>query len=393
MIQFFARRVRSVGTMALLPVALFVSVDAQAAAPKITGTPTTTVVVGNAYTFTPSATDADGNKLTYSIANKPGFAQFSATTGQMSGTPFAEHERVWSGIVISVSDGTSKVSLPSFSLTVKANPNKSPTITGTPAATAKVGTAYSFKPTAIDPEGKALTFKILNKPTWAIFDRVTGLLSGTPTATGATSSIVIYVTDGVSSASLMPSFSITVSAAAVANAAPTISGTPSITAQVGVPYIFKPSASDANRDALTFSVQNKPIWATFNTTTGELSGTPTSTGTTSDVLIKVSDGKASASLSAFTLVVSPGLSRTASLSWVPPTQYTDGTTMTNLAGYRIRYGRSATDLSASLSIDNAGITRYSMDGLASGVWFFAIVAYTSEGAESANSTVISATVL
>jgi hypothetical protein len=379
--------------MALLPVALFVSVNADAAAPKITGTPTTTVVVGNAYSFKPSATDADGNKLTYSIANKPGFASFSATTGEMSGTPFAEHERVWSGIVISVSDGTSKVSLPSFSLTVKANSNKSPTITGTPATTAKVGAAYSFQPTAKDPEGKALTFNILHKPTWATFDKTTGKLSGTPTATGVTSSIVIYVTDGVSSASLTPSFSITVSAAAVANVAPTITGTPSITAQVGVPYVFKPSASDANRDALTFSVLNKPTWATFNTTTGELSGTPTSAGTTSNVQIKVSDGKVSAALSAFTLVVSPGLSRTASLSWVPPTQYTDGTTMTNLAGYRIHYGRSASELSASLTIDNAGITRYSMDGLASGVWYFAVTAYTSEGAESDDSTVVSATVL
>ncbi len=73
-----------------------------------------------------------GNKLTYSIANRPAWASFSTTTGELCGTPFAEHAKVYSGIVISVTDGTTKVSLPACSLTVKPNANKSPVITGTP---------------------------------------------------------------------------------------------------------------------------------------------------------------------------------------------------------------------------------------------------------------------
>src|SRR5262245_2602607 len=126
MIKFF-------GSASLVSVALLLSVNAEAAAPKISGTPTTSMTVGQSLNFTPKATDADGNKLIFSITNKPGFAQFDASTGRLSGVPFAEHARVWSGIVISVSDGTSKVSLPAFSLNVKASSNKSPTISGTPA--------------------------------------------------------------------------------------------------------------------------------------------------------------------------------------------------------------------------------------------------------------------
>ncbi len=123
-------------------------------------------------------------RLTFSITNKPGFAQFNSATGQLYGVPYAEHARTWSGIVISVSDGTTKVSLPAYSLVIKPNANKSPTITGTPPTTAKVGTAYSFQPTAKDPEGKALTFSVRNKPSWATFSTSSGKLSGTPTATG-----------------------------------------------------------------------------------------------------------------------------------------------------------------------------------------------------------------
>ncbi len=383
--------------MAFLPVALFIAMTADAAAPKISGVPAASTTVGQTYRFRPAATDADGNKLTFSIANKPGFASFSSTTGELSGTPFAEHARVWSGIVISVSDGTSKVSLPAWSLTVKPNANKSPTISGTAPATAKVGAAYSFQPSAKDPEGKTLKFSIRNKPTWATFSTSTGKLSGTPTAPGTTSSILIMVTDGVTSASLMPSFSITVSGtAAASNSAPTITGTPVKTVLAGLAYTFKPTAYDANRDALTFSVQNKPSWATFSATTGQLSGTPTTAGTVSNILISVSDGKAAASLPAFSLTVLPGAvgsSRAATLNWVPPTVYEDGSALTNLAGYRIRYGKSAGELSTVVTIANPGVASYVIDGLASGVWYFAVAAFTSEGAESNDSAVVSASVL
>jgi hypothetical protein len=397
MIQFFARRARSMCAMMLLPAALALAVTAEAAAPKISGVPATSVIVGQTYSFKPVATDADGNRLTFSIANKPGFASFSSATGELRGVPFAEHAKVWSAIVISVSDGTTKVSLPAWSLTVRPNANKSPTISGTPATTARVGVLYSFQPAARDPEGRAVTFSIRNKPSWATFSTSTGRLSGTPSAPGTTSSIAIMVTDGVTSASLLPSFSIAVSGTAItSNTPPTISGTPVKTTTVGVPYSFKPTASDANGNALTFSIQNRPSWATFSTSTGMLAGTPTVAGTASNILISVSDGKAVTSLPAFSLAVmaaATSTNRTAYLTWVPPTLYDDGTVMTNLAGYRIKYGKSATDLSTVITVNNPGIANYMVEGLASGVWYFAVTAFTSDGSESENSLVVSSSLL
>jgi hypothetical protein len=391
-----ALRVRRPGALALAACALISSALVEAAAPRISGTPASSVTVGQVYRFRPTASDADGNRLTFSIANKPDWASFSSTTGEIVGTPFSNHSKTYSGIVISVRDGTSTVSLPAYSLVVRANSNRSPTISGTPAPTARVGSAYSFQPTASDPEGRALTFTIRNRPAWATFNTSTGRLSGTPTVAGTTSSIMIVASDGVSSTALMPLFSIAASGTATTtNTAPTISGTPATTAMVGSPYRFVPTARDANNDLLLFFIQNKPGWAIFNAQTGELSGTPSAAGTASGIVIGVGDSRASASLSAFNIVVSapataaPG---TVAIRWVPPTVNDDGTTLTDLAGYRIRYGRDAASLSSMVTLNNPSLSRHVLEGLAAGTWHFTVSAFATGGSESDGSPVVTTTV-
>ena len=86
--------------------------------------------------------------------------------------------------------------------------------------------------------------------------------------------------------------------APAANTARTISGSPSTSVVAGSPYRFTPAASDADGDALTFSVQNPPSWASFDPSTGTLTGTPPTAGTFSNITLSVSDGKTSSSLPA-----------------------------------------------------------------------------------------------
>ena len=88
--------------------------------PVISGTPATSVTAGSAYSFRPSATDADADTLAYTIANKPAWASFSATTGRLSGTPGAGNVGTYGNIVITVSDGKASASLPAFSIRVNA---------------------------------------------------------------------------------------------------------------------------------------------------------------------------------------------------------------------------------------------------------------------------------
>jgi Putative Ig domain len=96
-------------------------------APSISGTPATTGYVGKAYSFQPTASDPDGNKLTFKVAKKPVWATFSGVTGRLTGTPSASQTGTYSNIVISVSDGIVTKSLPAFTISVvQANSTSSP---------------------------------------------------------------------------------------------------------------------------------------------------------------------------------------------------------------------------------------------------------------------------
>jgi hypothetical protein len=379
----------------------FASLAAHAVAPTISGSPPIFLGVNDYYWFQPAVSDPDTatSALRFSIANKPSWASFSTTSGKLYGRPTTA--RTWSSIVISVSDGTATRSLPAFAITASTSAganNRPPTISGTPPTSATLNVYYKFAATASDPDRNPLTFSIQNKPAWLTFNTRLGVLSGTPRLASDVrtfSNIVIRVSDGRATATL-PAFSITVrsSGGGTTNTPPTISGTPPSTARAGTLYSFTPSANDANNDPLTFSVTNKPSWASFSTTTGRLWGTPTAAqvGTYPSVSIRVSDGKATTSLSAFGITVTDSVNGSVTLSWTPPTQNSNGSTLTNLAGYRIYYGTSSSALNQTIQVSNAGTASYVVGNLSPATWYFRVRAYNSAGTESANSNLASRTV-
>ena len=78
------------------------------AAPSISGTPATSVTAAHYYAFQPAATDP-GKRLTFSIANKPSWAQFDPSSGRLYGTPLPQSNvGTFANIVIAVSDGTAR---------------------------------------------------------------------------------------------------------------------------------------------------------------------------------------------------------------------------------------------------------------------------------------------
>ena len=360
--------------------------------PVISGIPATSVVAGQAYSFQPTAADPASKALTFSIAHVPSWATFSTTTGQLSGTPTSAQTGTDSNIIISASNGTSSASLTPFTITVTAP--DAPKISGTPATHVTAGQTYGFQPMATDPEGKRLTFSIVNRPAWASFNTTTGELSGTPTTTevGSYPSVGISVSNGTLSAALAQ-FSITVSKPAAPDS-PTISGTPLASVVAGNAYSFTPTTTDPSGAALTFSVKNAPSWATFNSATGELSGTPTEAdvATYSNITISVSNGTTSVSLPAFPIAVTQMANGSATLQWVAPTENTNGTALTNLAGYRIYYGTSATAMTQTVQITNPDIVTYEVSNLSPGTWYFSARSYTSANVESNASAVASKTI-
>jgi hypothetical protein len=179
-----------------------------------------------------------------------------------------------------------------------------------------------------------------------------------------------------------------------ANRAPTIQGTPPTSAKVGVVYSFLPSASDPDGDRLTFSIANKPAWASFESATGRLSGTPPegSNGTFSNVQISVTDGQVSASTPRFDITVAFPTVGSATLAWEAPTQNEDGTPLADLAGYVVRYGRDPSVLDQHASIPNPGITEYVVDDLAEGIWYFNLASVNRAGVESRPTSVVAKTI-
>ncbi len=366
--------------------------DGAADVPVITGSPPTLLSVGQAYHFQPTASDPASRPLTFSAVNLPRWAAIDAASGSVSGTPGADDAGVSPNISISASNGISSASLEPFTLTV-AMPLSSdvPTIAGTPSSAVAAGAAYSFQPTASDAAGRPLTFAIVDRPTWAQFDRATGRLSGTPTSAdaGTYPGIVISANNGTSSAAL-PAFSIVVGNAATP-AGPSIAGTPPTSVVAGSAYRFTPSVSGPNGATITFSVENAPAWATFDPATGELSGTPTEAdvGTYTGILISASDGMASVSLPAFPISVTHGANTGVTLSWTAPTNNTNGSVLTDLAGYYIYFGTSAAQLTHSIRIADAATLSYVVSNLSPGTWYFSIVSFTTSGEMSANSAVAS----
>jgi len=179
------------------------------------------------------------------------------------------------------------------------------------------------------------------------------------------------------------------------NQAPTISGTPLTEAKTNEAYSFQPTVVDPDGDTITFKVSNKPAWASFDTKTGKLAGTPSSssTGTFSGITIVATDGTHNSQLGPFDITVtSTATTGSATLSWQAPTENADGSPLTNLAGYKIRYGTKSDTLTLEVNISNPGITTAMIEDLAPATWYFTVSAYTSTGVESMPSAVGSKTV-
>jgi len=116
-------------------------------------------------------------------------------------------------------------------------------------------------------------------------------------------------------------------------------------------------------------------------------------GTYADITIVVSDSSTSKGLAAFTVTVSAAPASTpgsATLSWAAPTQNTDGSSLTDLAGYRVYYGTSADALTQVIDVSN--VTTYVVNGLSSGTYYFAVAAYSTAGTESALSETATKTI-
>jgi prophage DNA circulation protein len=135
----------------------------------------------------------------------------------------------------------------------------------------------------------------------------------------------------------------------------------------------KTSSTSAFAPVLTWSTS--PV-ATSCVASGGWSGTKFASG--SETLATISASKS------YTLTCTWG-SGSATLKLTAPTKNTDGSALTDLAGYKTLYGTSSTSLTKSQSTNNPSATSIIVPSLTTGTWYFAVRAVNSQGVESPNS--------
>jgi Putative Ig domain/Abnormal spindle-like microcephaly-assoc'd, ASPM-SPD-2-Hydin len=232
-----------------------------------------TVSENQALTFTATATDPNGNALTFSGGGLPTGATLNATTGAFSWTPsFTQGGQSYSVTVTVTDNGSPAASdFETFTITV-GNVNRPPVLGAIGAKTATEGTPLTFTATATDPDGGALTFSSATLPTGATLTPA-GVFSWTPTSSqGQTTpfSVTVIVTDA-GGLNDQETFTITVGDV---NRPPVLATIGNKNVNGGQPLAFQASASDPDGGALAFAATNLPAGASLSPS-GAFSWTPT----------------------------------------------------------------------------------------------------------------------
>lgn len=136
--------------------------------PDIISTPRQTAVVGQQYIYQPTAVDADGDPLHFSLPSFVSDMQIDPATGRITWTPTAAS--IGTGLItVAANDPSGAACLQTFSLTVR-DVNRVPAITSLPATRAAVGQTYRYDVRVTDADNDPITFSLVSGPTGMTID-------------------------------------------------------------------------------------------------------------------------------------------------------------------------------------------------------------------------------
>jgi PKD repeat protein len=162
--------------------------------PVLAGIGGKSVNEGQSLSFTLSATDADGNALTYSASGLPAGASFNTSTRTFAWTPGYTQAGMYS-VAFAVTDGALS---DSETITIAVyNINRAPVLAATGTRTVILGQTLSFTITASDPDGDALVYSVGKLPSGASFNAASRTFTWRPARRQAgIHSITFTVSDG-----------------------------------------------------------------------------------------------------------------------------------------------------------------------------------------------------
>ena len=344
-----------------------------------------------------SATDVDGDALTYSATGLPPGLGVNATSGLISGTIAAGAA---SGspytVTATVADGRGGSAQRTFTWTVSLAPNQPPSLAQPANQSHPVGASPSLQLSATDLDGDALTYSATGLPPGLGVNATSGLISGTIAAGAASGSpytVTATVADG-RGGSAQRTFTWTVSLAP--NQPPSLAQPANQSHPVGASPSLQLSATDVDGDALTYSATGLPPGLGVNATSGLISGTiaaGAASGSPYTVTATVADGRGGSAQRTFTWTVS--------LPAPPPTPTGFVTTATTVdtalawnavggvAGYNIYRAASSTGPYAKLNPTPITGTSYTdLTAPATTSSWYRVTAVSTGGTESAPASAV-----
>ncbi|MCA2837876.1 MAG: putative Ig domain-containing protein, partial [Microcystis sp. M078S1] len=253
-------------------------------APVFTSTAPKTAQIGQLLTYRATATDANNDRLTYSLLNQPEGMAVDAETGSLIWQP--KQSQIGNNrVVLRVSDGKGGIATQEFFLNTKGI-NTPPQIISSPNTVTLINNTYSYEVRATDFDNDTLTYSLINPPEGMTINTNTGLIAYTPTNLGK-QTVEIKVSDGFGGTNTQ-SYQLQV-LATLDNNLPSITSTPKIIIGAGGLYQYDVEANDPENTAISYNLTVKPngmtidtntgliTWQTQNTTNGDFQVTVTAT--------------------------------------------------------------------------------------------------------------------
>jgi Putative Ig domain/Abnormal spindle-like microcephaly-assoc'd, ASPM-SPD-2-Hydin len=313
------------GTPSSLAIGLSGTGQTGLSAPTITSATAASGIVGTAFSYQISATNSP---TSYAATGLPAGLSVNTSTGLISGTPTAA---ATSTVTMSATNsaGTGNATL-TLTISVPA-----PVITSATTASGIAGSAFSYQITATN---SPTSYGATGLPAGLVINTTTGVVSGTPTATG-TSSVTLGATNsgGTGNATLTLTIAI---------AKPTITSATSASATVGAAFSYQITATNS---PTSYGATGLPAGLSINTGTGAISGTPTAAGTSTVTLSATnSTGTGNATLTLTISAPAPVITSATTSSGTVGAVFSYQITATNSP---TSYG--ATGLPAGLSINTS----------------------------------------
>ncbi|WP_082021115.1 putative Ig domain-containing protein [Geobacter anodireducens] len=292
-------------------------------APSITSTAVTSVSEGAAYGYAVSASDPDGDALTYSLtASPPGMTISPA--GLISWNPGYTDAGSYT-VTVKVSDPAGLFATQTYTLLV-TDTNRAPVVTMPADQSTPEGTAVNLQIQASDADNNTLAYSATGLPPGLSINSSSGVITGTLGYTAAgIYSVRVMVGDGITSSSVSFSWTVT-----DVNRAPGVIAPANRTNVEGTVVNLTVAATDPDGDALTYSATGLPAGLAINASTGAITGTidySAAAGSPYTVTVTATDPSNAKGSASFTWTVTAYVKQTPSISWATPGAITYGTAL------------------------------------------------------------------